>query len=940
MLKDDLLVLTNCIATTIDQSGAGDQLGETSVMPDVSGLPTTDNVVNQQVHDTVIGGSTLNGDTVKFTSEAPTTEAMMPKMVDPTILSASPDSALLQNFLRRPVNIHTINWTSTTVASSIDPWAKFFNTVSVQNKISNYRFARANLHLDIQLNGTPFHYGRILCSYVPMNGVDKSTGGWSQRSSCPHVMLDPSTNSVGKLVAPFIHPKQWLDLTDPTGVQCGKMFFDVLANLAVFEGGTPDPVTIQVYAWLEDVELAYPTQLIPATFVEQGKKKTTRPNGGNVNSGTDEYDESPNKGLISKPAAMVADIAGRLTNVPVIGSFATATQIGAGAISKIASIFGYSSPKDLNAPTVVLTRPTGFMATGDTADQVAPLTLNSKSELTIDPCAIGIDTAKDELAVDSIAGRWCLINSTSWTSGDAVGTRLARSYVHPAMFVDAFDLRFGVQMSNAMYASLPFQKWRGSMEVKIQVVASRYHRGRLRFQWQPEFDLSQDIQLGYNHVVDISDTKEFHLKLPYVGVEGFKDVYGFESGDPSSAVAPNYFSGNLNIVVQNVLGAPSVEPVQILIWTRCGPDMKFTSPDLDRIRRCSVTPNPAPALDNRPAPSREISDKPKSLTVHDIKHAKEQASGATTELGEAAENETVMITFFDDSLHPEYDLAYFGDPVRSFRPLLKRYTFETNFSPDTGLATLNRNDLSMAIPAWPLMPGWYNNNGSWQNNLGTVTYNVTNCHLANYLSVAHLATRGSFRVLLSPSNSDRIQGFSNPLVSRFTYPENGSTPFYGNVVQFIPNADTLGAKSATWLIFGDEGGTQHPFRERKSGKGGQVFNWDPSSGMIQVEVPYYHPYKYSTNMGAFFDQTLSSTNQAIGTTCTQGVKVSMSADIGGAQPTAANIGFDVYKAAGEDFTCSFFTGVPYMHEFAMTITEVDETAVTWAHNNALDQTPW
>eukprot|EP01084_Bolivina_argentea_P199295 341036_1 len=108
-------------------------------MPDVSGLPDADTVPHLQGHETTPGGAAFNGDTVKFSSEAPTSHAEVPPSIDPTVLSASPDTALLQNFLRRPVNIHTIGWTEAFTSVHIDPWAKLLNTPSIIDKVSNYR---------------------------------------------------------------------------------------------------------------------------------------------------------------------------------------------------------------------------------------------------------------------------------------------------------------------------------------------------------------------------------------------------------------------------------------------------------------------------------------------------------------------------------------------------------------------------------------------------------------------------------------------------------------------------------------------------------------------------------------------------------------------------------------------------------------------------------
>ena len=67
-------------------------------------------------------------------------------------------------------------------------------------------------------------------------------------------------------------------------------------------GGT-DPITISVFAWAEDVHMSVLTQTDPSTLVPQSM----------------EYE-----GIVSKPASIVAKVAGVLKEVPFISPFATA----------------------------------------------------------------------------------------------------------------------------------------------------------------------------------------------------------------------------------------------------------------------------------------------------------------------------------------------------------------------------------------------------------------------------------------------------------------------------------------------------------------------------------------------------------------------------------------------------------------------------------------
>lgn len=880
---------------------------------DASGIPKPVVPMDQE-HIEVMSGEAFGGDTVKFSTEAPAQEAVLPGRVDLTKLSVAPETALLQNFLRRPVNIHTEEWDVASASFHIDPWALFLNTQSVKEKMGGYKFARGTLHLDIQINGTPFHYGRCLVSYEPANNLRRSFDGDFRQHSClPHVMLDPAVNTVGKFDCPFIHPEMWMDLTSAFGAKLGVLNFDFVAELAVFEGGAADPVTIQTYAWIEDLELSFPTQKAMAAFEPQAKKVKKANNG---NSRSDEYEVNPNAGLISKPAAMLADVAGRLSTVPVIGQFATATQIGAGAISKIAALFGYSRPKDLTATDVFLARPTGYMATCDTADQTVALTVNSKSELTIDPSAVGLNLAEDELAIKSIASKWTLGNVFEWTRTDNPETIIMRDSVSPTM---GCKYEFGavprIDQTACGYAALPFRAWHGSMEIRVQVICSKFHRGRLRFQWTPEDSLSQNIQLGYNHVVDICDSQEYHLKLPYAGGQGFKRIEEPVEYDGSTFFSDQKHSGRIKIIVQNKLVCPSDEPVRILVWYRGGDDLVFANPDFDWVGRVTSAP-PVP-----PTPPAKGAKPPVKIhkTVEDL----EEQSGITDEW----ESEEI-ITFFDDAIHPDYDLTFYADPVRSFRPLLKRYQLTTSLCNVEGITPNQYKQFGYYIPLYPQMAG-YVPNGSWQRQDGNVPINCTRSHLANYLGWAFLAKKGGFRHIVDAShglNAQHTIRTSNLTVQRVT--NQAFRGIFSSNSNSIGDTVARGPRYSTVSLGFRSGANQRRYLDDSMPGGGQLFGHHDSDGRVAYEIPFYHDYRYVTHLGDQEVEQEVQKNPFDTSDQAAVVKYSIIPTVTG-ENLDIHPNFKVYSAAAEDFTMHFFLGPPqiYLNSLPTAPTDYNEVWV-------------
>jgi hypothetical protein len=108
------------------------------------------------------------------------------------------------------------------------------------------------------------------------------------------------------MVLPFFYHKNWLDITSDADVDSfGEISFDLFAVLSTALSSASTSVTVRVFAWMTDVELMGPTSKLTL----QG----------------DEYGDSP----ISGPATAIANVASYLVDVPVIGSLARATEIGA-----------------------------------------------------------------------------------------------------------------------------------------------------------------------------------------------------------------------------------------------------------------------------------------------------------------------------------------------------------------------------------------------------------------------------------------------------------------------------------------------------------------------------------------------------------------------------------------------------------------------------------
>lgn len=509
------------------------------------------------------------------------------------LADATPDLQL-GAFLSRPITIDTFSWSTSDpvgVTRTISPWSLFMNTTSVRRKLDNYAFFRGKLHVKVVINATPFQYGSMRVAYTPLQGlvpnrIRTTTTDTVLRipySQQPGFYISPQTNEGGELECPFVYPKNWVDITALTNVEAlGTLRYVTFAPLAVAIATAPTSITVKTIAWLTDVELMGATN----DLALQG----------------DEYGVGP----VSKPASAIANVAGMLTKVPIIGRFAQATQLGASAVSSIASIFGFTNPPVINnvEPRYVMSAP--HLATSEISVPYQKLAYDPKQELTVDASPFG-STSEDELSINYLKKKESFFGSTSWSTADIEATQLFNARITPCLkssvaIQNSVPTTVGYRHYNTPLSHLSyiFANWRGSLKIRMKVVCSKYHKGRLKVSWDPAANITStnpDLNVCYNQIIDIGDTQDVVFEIPYHQARAWAETSEDESLDfwtPGSSNAPDSTTDNgvLTVRVYNTLEAPSATTVSLLFYISAGDDFEFNNPK-GGIRAGSACPVPS-----------------------------------------------------------------------------------------------------------------------------------------------------------------------------------------------------------------------------------------------------------------------------------------------------------------------------------------------------------
>lgn len=487
----------------------------------------------------------------------------------------------INEFFARPVRIYADTWANAAAGATILPWLGYLNNASVINKIRNFAYLRSKLHIKVVVNSSPFYYGALQLAYYPYN-LDQSSvhfgiNGFSKvtkvptglrpylQSTLPHIVLEAAKSKGGEMVIPFIYDRNYLDLRTSTGVgRMGTLSFQELAPLVSASAGTASAY-ITVYAWMEDVVLTGATN---QTVLQ-----------------SDAYGDGP----ISKPASVIAAIAGKLTSAPIIGPYARATTIAASAVGKIASMFGYSNVPLIEPIHHVRNTGIGNCASSEIGSHIEKLSLDPKNELSIDPRIVGAE--QDDMQIDRLVTREGIVSISSWIISSPVDTQIWSSKVNPNFTVQA--LASGTTCSYLppiSHVSHCFAFWRGDIVFRFKIIKSKYHKGRLRVSWDTVGQPSRtaaDFVTSLTAIWDIADTDEFEFKVPYQNETAFLPTYPSMSPDNVDTTVNGtntdnpYSNGILTITVVNSLTAPiDVAPATIIAYARAGAEWELAGPKM------------------------------------------------------------------------------------------------------------------------------------------------------------------------------------------------------------------------------------------------------------------------------------------------------------------------------------------------------------------------
>lgn len=777
------------------------------------------------------------------------TRVSLPTSLDPTrdnVFKSVDDS--MANFFSRPILATTFTWTPlqvTPFGQTFNPWTLFFGNSRVINRLNNYMLLRANVHVRFVINGNGFYYGRLMADYQPLFGNDDATSAVTtnplnavQASQRMKVFIDPADCCSTEMELPFVWYRDALTPISAEWSSLGQVNIRELAGLKHANGAT-QPITISVFVWATNVKYAVPTSVPSSALVVQAG---------------DEYGSGP----VENAATAIGGAAAHLSRLPVIGHYARATSMAASAAARVARAAGWSRPAIIEPLSGM--RPTfiSALAPADAGDNVAKLTVDSKQEVSVDPSIIGIDLG-DEMNVAAIAARESYLTTFTWPTTGVTGDHLYNlrlrpslcRYTNPFYFVPACAL-----------AEMPFSYWRGKMRFRFQVVASAYHKGRIRVVYDPSYVKTLEANVQYTRVVDISTERDVTVEVDWAQTAHYLSCASLATGRLAHSAtafttADSASNGVLGLYVLNDLATPNSSinnDIQINVFISMV-DFEVAAPrNLIQYGTTFTT------------------------TVQAGEEMEDPGSGNEPGCGVAVAEH--MIGNAPTNQH-DADV-YFGEVISSFRQLLRRYTLDFSFVLSQN-ATAGPGIAAGTLPDTPVPAGY--NSTTLHTTTGLKKYNYVQQNLYRLLAPCYVASRGSQRVkYVSLTN-----GLARPLM--ITAQRSVVNP---TIV--LPSAVTLMGTASNSAFARSSLSLRQPL------SAGAVNTPSVLQPVLELELPYYKNVRFDESR----IQDMANTSPTSPFASYHTIEFMVGPCAAGTELCAV----DRYTAVGEDFSFAWWQGCP------------------------------
>lgn len=464
-----------------------------------------------------------------------------------------------------------------------------------------FSFAKCDLEVELKINGTPFHQGMMMMSYIPgiYKDTEKAPTDLVYLSSFPHVRVGASTQEPVKMIIPFnsnrdMIRKEELIQSPPF---LGYLRLIELFTLNYSDGSSPS-ISANVWVTPRNIEIngyTGPEFNEPTNVLAQAACGWCGLSFCDCveEQGDDDCDQ--NSSLASKGIMNLLQTLG-------LGGMAK-------SVSPLSGSVAYSRDKpDTDCEGQKFVRRTagdwGTVKGTSLAHTLSSFTPGLNVYLS-DNDYINRKTPQQyaqnygffkKVNFDSTATRGTMLYSLPVSPVHmCAGVRQQQPSVYNYTMISNTPTSFLAQ---------PFRYWRGSLRYKFNFVATQFHSATVAVMWIPN---SYDPVLGPSEqgyvnnfskawidLVEVQGPTEYEVEIPYMGQYRVKEIcgaqFGYNGNVFPSPVATNNFqkkqlynaiNGHIYVFVVNQLVNPSNCPsfIEFGVWGAAGKDFELFSPN-------------------------------------------------------------------------------------------------------------------------------------------------------------------------------------------------------------------------------------------------------------------------------------------------------------------------------------------------------------------------
>lgn len=436
------------------------------------------------------------------------------------------DNQSIIQFLERPVLVHS------DVFNSVKPVETFvqvsenipivnlsfpstlFDEGEKSRKLDNFAYFKANIKIKLTINANNMTNGSFYMTYVPLHNFQPINQAIFRKSresitSYPGVIIDIQDQNSIEIEIPYLYWAEAYPLYQST---LNNNFVTDYVSLMVFpltpirSQGNYD-VTFQIWASFSDITLVGPTPHVYNSFdrsyglMQYSQERAEMQIAGEQTPSV----SSPN---ISNSLFSTKNL---ISTLPLPGWISR-------AMNSAASIFGFSTPIENNPPQKIVNIPAYGFTNVSHQDSSTVLGAHSDNEVTINH---GTYDDIDELSIPLLGATPALTDVFEFNTGDRVYNVLGTILNSVLPKSDSSSSPTVYAPTVFEYAASLFSFWRGDLVLRLKVVKTAFHSGRLEVIYVPDLSTNDllpvnfDASNCYRQIWDITNQSEFVFKVPY-----------------------------------------------------------------------------------------------------------------------------------------------------------------------------------------------------------------------------------------------------------------------------------------------------------------------------------------------------------------------------------------------------------------------------------------